>query len=106
MGRLLLQKANRLMSKTSTRFLVCEFEVFLVELEEETATEGGEVARELWAKSFRSFRQRLKGDPFFSEGNGGRAFCLHIGCAVPHGTCGSSLCLSLDITSAPSMCSH
>ena len=41
---------------------MCGFEVLLVELEEETAMEGGEVARELWRKSFRSFGQRSKGE--------------------------------------------
>ena len=34
----------------------------MVELEEETAMEGREVARELWRKSFRSFGQRSKGE--------------------------------------------
>ena len=33
----------------------------MAELEEETAMEGREVARELWTKSFRSFGQRSQG---------------------------------------------
>ena len=36
--------------------------MLLAELEEETAMEGGEVARELLTKSFRSFGHRPKGE--------------------------------------------
>ena len=66
---------------------------------------------EMWQDSFGkgalgALDNVKKGDPFLSEGNGGRACCLHIGCGVSHGTCGSPLCLSLDIASVPFMCSH
>ena len=77
----------------------------MAELEEETAMEGGEVARELWTKSFRSFRQRSKGESLLlAKVIGAGACCLRSGFAVPRGTCGSLLCLSLDIASAPSLC--
>ena len=51
----------------------------LAKLEEEAATRGGEVARELWEKRFRSFGQRSKGGSLFL----GKVTCARrVACAL------------------------